>query len=87
MVELLHKFDVPGDRPVLLLIDQFEELFRFREAARRLAGQARDTWATAGAGRSASLAAVHRQRELPLAIAVDRAPCHDAPLALRTMSS
>ncbi|MCY2992077.1 MAG: SUMF1/EgtB/PvdO family nonheme iron enzyme [Planctomycetota bacterium] len=40
VVELLHKFDVPGDRPVLLLIDQFEELFRFREAARRLAGQA-----------------------------------------------
>ena len=40
MVELLHKFDVPGDRPVLVLIDQFEELFRFREAARRLAGQA-----------------------------------------------
>ncbi len=40
VAELLHKFDVPGDRPVLLLIDQFEELFRFREAARRLAGQA-----------------------------------------------
>jgi hypothetical protein len=39
LVNLLRKSGVPDDRHVLVLIDQFEELFRFRHIGRRSAGE------------------------------------------------